>query len=71
MICGKDIMLHFSPNNPYVVYIGVCDWGEVGQLQEVTSSLYEFSKEHDAINTRKLCWWVALELFLFIVNLEL
>ncbi len=33
---SKDyIMLHFSVDKPDVVYIGLCDWGEVGCLQEV------------------------------------
>jgi hypothetical protein len=30
---SKDnIMLHFLPNRLDVVYIGVCNWGEVGHL---------------------------------------
>ncbi len=28
-------MLHFMPNNPYVVYIGMCNWVETKYLQEV------------------------------------
>ncbi len=36
-----------------VMYIGVCDWGETGRLQEVTPSLYGFAKEQDATNTKK------------------
>ncbi len=30
---SKDnIMLHFPLNKPHVVYIGICDWGEVKHL---------------------------------------
>jgi hypothetical protein len=32
-------------------------------LQEVTPSLYGLTNEQDATNARKVCWWVALELF--------
>jgi hypothetical protein len=35
-------MLHFPPNNLLVVYIGVCDWGEVGRLRKDNSSPYGF-----------------------------
>ncbi len=48
---SKDnIMLHFSPNKLDIVYICMCNWGEVGCLQEVMSSLYRFAKEQDATN---------------------
>jgi hypothetical protein len=56
-------MLHFLTNKLNVVYICVRDWGEARHLQEVTSSLYDFAKEQDATNTKKIHWWVALELF--------
>jgi hypothetical protein len=55
-------MLHFLLDNLDVMYIGMCDWGETGCLQEATPLLYGFPKEQDAINTRKMHWWVALEL---------
>ncbi len=43
---SKDhIMLHFPPNKLDVVYIGMCDWGEVKHMQEVTPTLYAFAKE--------------------------
>jgi hypothetical protein len=66
-------MLHFPANKLNVVYIGVCDWGEVECLQNMTPSLYGFAKEQDATNTKqkKKCWWVALEFFLFTTNQEL
>jgi serine/threonine protein kinase len=52
---SKDnIMLHFSPDKLNVMYIGVCNWGEVGCLQEVMSSLYGFAKEQDATNSKKM-----------------
>jgi hypothetical protein len=35
------------------VYIGVCDWGEIECLQEVTPSLYGFVKEQDATNANQ------------------
>ncbi len=60
---SKDnIMLHFLVNKPDVLYIGVCDWGEVGCLQDVTPSLYGFTKEQDATNTKKMCWWIVPKL---------
>ncbi len=50
---SKDnIMLHFPLNKLDVVYIGMCNWGEVGRLQEVMSSLYGFAKEQDATNSK-------------------
>jgi tRNA A-37 threonylcarbamoyl transferase component Bud32 len=39
-----NIMLHFLFSNPYVLYIGVCNWGEIRRLQEVIPFLYGFSK---------------------------
>jgi hypothetical protein len=51
---SKDnIMMHFLPNKLDVVYIGMCDWGEAGHLQEVIPSLYGFAKEQDATNAKK------------------
>jgi hypothetical protein len=61
---SKDnIMLHFSLDKSNVVYISMCDWGEVGHLQEVMPSLYGSAKEQDATNTKKVHWWVAPKLF--------
>ncbi len=60
-------MLHFLAKKPNVMYIGVCDWGEVECWQEVMPSLYGFAKEQYATNAKKMCWWVALELF-FVYN---
>ncbi len=52
---SKDnIMLHFPLDKLNVVYIGVCNWGEVGHLQEVLPSLYGFAKEQDATNSKKM-----------------
>ncbi len=56
-------MLHFSLDKPHVVYIGMCDWGEVNHLQEVMPSLYGSAKKQDATNTKKVRWWVAPKLF--------
>jgi hypothetical protein len=41
----------------------MCDWGEVGHLQELMPSLYGFTKEQNATNRKKVSWWVALEVF--------
>jgi hypothetical protein len=69
---SKDnIMLHFPPNKLDVVYIGVCDWGEVEHLQEVLPLLYGFTKEQDANNTKNMRWCIVKELFLFIISREL
>jgi hypothetical protein len=37
-------MLHLPPNNLDVMYIGMCDWGEMGCLQEATPLLYDFPR---------------------------
>ncbi len=58
-LAKDNIMLHFLANKLDVVCIGVCDWGEVGCLQKVTPSLYDFAKEQDATNIKKMHWWVA------------
>ncbi len=64
---SKDnIMLHFLPDKLNVVYIGVCNWGEVGRLQEVMPSLYGFVKDQDAINTKKCIDELPQNCFLFI-----
>ncbi len=61
---SKDnIILHFPLNKLDVVYIDMCDWGEVGHLQELMPSLYGFTKEQNATNRKKVSWWVALEVF--------
>jgi hypothetical protein len=50
---SKDnIMLYFPTKKLDVVYISMCDWGEIGRLQE-TPSLYGFAKEQDATNAKK------------------
>jgi hypothetical protein len=67
---SKDnIMLHFLPNKPKVVCIGICNWGETMRLQEVTPSLYGLTKEQNATNIMKVCWWVAPKLFFMYKNL--
>jgi hypothetical protein len=58
-----NIMLHFSHNKLDVVYIGVCDWGEIKCMQEAIPYLYVFAKEQDAVNMKETHWWVALKLF--------
>jgi hypothetical protein len=64
---SKDnIMLHFLPNKSEVVCIGICNWGETRHLQEVMPSLYGFTKEQNATNTMKMCWWVAPILFFYV-----
>jgi len=55
----ENIMLHFPPNKPDVMYIGVFYLGGTKGLQEVMPSLYGFAKEQDAINAKKVHWWVA------------
>jgi len=40
-----NIMLHFLRDKPSVMYIGVCDWGQIKRVQDVTPSLYGFAKE--------------------------
>jgi hypothetical protein len=49
----KDNIMLFSPNKPDVVYIVVCNWGEVECMQE----------EQDVINMKKVHWWVAPKLY--------
>jgi hypothetical protein len=46
-------MLHLSLNKLDVVYIGVCNWGEIICMQEVIPCLYVFAKEQDAINMKE------------------
>jgi len=41
---SKDIMLHFPCNKSNVVYIGMCNWDEVGCMHKVTPSLYFLPK---------------------------
>jgi hypothetical protein len=54
-----NIMLHFAINKSNVMYIGMCDWGKVEHMQEVTPFWYAFAREHDLINVKKMCCWVA------------
>jgi hypothetical protein len=39
----KDILLHCLLNKLNIVYIVVCNWGEVGCMQEVIPSLQLFA----------------------------
>jgi hypothetical protein len=51
---SKDnIMLHFPPKKLDVVYIGVCIWGEIRYLQQVTPFFNGFAKEQDVIKAKK------------------
>ncbi len=54
MTLKNNIMLHFPFDKPNVVYIGVCNWGEVRCMQKVIPFLYVFAKEEDAINAKKM-----------------
>lgn len=56
-------MLHFCQIAQNVVYTSVCDRSEFEYLQEMTAFLYGFSKEKDAIITRKAHSWVTPKLF--------
>jgi hypothetical protein len=53
MIFSKNNIILFSHNKPNVVYIVVCNWGEVECMQE----------EQDVINMKKMHLWVAPKLF--------
>jgi tRNA A-37 threonylcarbamoyl transferase component Bud32 len=44
-LSNDNIMLHFLPDKPNFMYIGVYDLGEAEHLQEVMPSLYGFPKE--------------------------
>jgi hypothetical protein len=38
----SNIMLHFPPEKPENVYIGMCDWGMANRVEEEKSSLYGY-----------------------------
>jgi hypothetical protein len=45
-----NIMLHFLLDNFLLVYISVCDWGEVGRLGEDNPSPYGFVVKEEIKN---------------------
>lgn len=57
-----NILLHFPPNCPGKVYIGVCDWGLSGSIYnpKVTFYMYESARARD--EDRKQRWWLAPEI---------
>jgi hypothetical protein len=38
-------MLHFPPNFPDKVYIGICNWAMVGNFNDLKESLYIYESE--------------------------
>jgi hypothetical protein len=47
-------------DNLSIIYIGVCDWGEVGRLREDNPSPYGFMIKEEI---EQLQWWVVPKLF--------
>jgi hypothetical protein len=65
-----NILLHFLLNKLDIVYIVVCNWGEVGCMQEVTPSLYFFANTMPLMQGKHTSGW-PYKFFLFMANYEL
>jgi hypothetical protein len=55
-------MLYFPPDFPYKVYIGICDWTMVRNLNDLKESFYIHETQEAKTRIMPPRWWVALEL---------
>jgi hypothetical protein len=59
------------PNNPYIVYIGMCDWGEIKHFQEVIHLYIIFQRNRMPLMQRKCVDGWLHNYFLFMASLKL
>jgi hypothetical protein len=59
------------PNNPYVVYIGMCDRGEIIHLQEVIHLYMVFQRNRMPLMQRQCVDGWPHNCFLFMASLKL
>jgi hypothetical protein len=58
----NNVILHFLPNFPDKVYIGICNWAMVGYFNDLKEYLYIYKSEEIKFKIMQHRWWVALEL---------
>jgi serine/threonine protein kinase len=59
----SNILLHFPPELPEDVYIGVCDWGMASWSSEEPLSLNWARDEADLQAKKTARWWIAPEMW--------
>jgi hypothetical protein len=57
-----NVMLHFPPNFPDKVYIGICNWAMVGNFNDLKESLYIHKSQEAKNRIMQHRYWVASEL---------
>jgi hypothetical protein len=59
---SNNVLLHFPPNSPDKVYIGICDWAMAGNFNDLKESLYIHESQEARNRIMQHRWWVAPEL---------
>jgi hypothetical protein len=59
---SPDNVLHFPPNSPDKVYIGICNWAMAGNFNDLKESLYIHESQEARSRVMRNRWWVAPEL---------
>lgn len=62
-IAPTNILLHFPPEKPQSVYIGICDWGIASRDSHEEPSKYGFRSRGELEEQQRKRRWVAPELF--------
>jgi serine/threonine protein kinase len=57
-----NVLLHFPPNSPDKVYIGICDWAIARNFNDLKESFYIHESQEARTRLMQHRWWVALEL---------
>ena len=57
-----NVLLHFLPNSPDKVYIGICNWAMAGNFNDLKESLYIHESEEAKVRMMRNRWWVESEL---------
>jgi serine/threonine protein kinase len=61
-ISPDNALLHFPPNFPDKVYIGICNWAMAGNFNDLKESLYIHESEEVKTTFMHGRYWVAPEL---------
>jgi serine/threonine protein kinase len=57
-----NVLLHFLPNSPNKVYIGICNWAMARNFNDLKESLYIHESQEARTRMMRNRWWVAPEL---------
>jgi hypothetical protein len=57
-----NVMLHFLPNFPNKIYIGICNWAMARNFNDLKESLYIHENKKAKSKIMQYRWWITPEL---------